>query len=222
VSLLGHAVPEPEERGGETARPVLVPRVPLLNLANVLTCLRIALVPVFAVLLLADGTAARYAALGVFIVAGVTDRIDGQIARSRGLVTRFGTVADPLADKALIGAALIGLSILGELWWWVTIVVVGREIAISLLRLYVVRHGSLPSSRGGKLKTMLQGVAIGVLLLPVGGVVQVAGVVLMTAAVAVTLATAVDYALRAHRLLRDSERTASKRARRQVPPAGAA
>lgn len=221
MSMLDQAVPEPEERDGQEPGVVAASTVPLLNIANVLTVLRIALVPVFAVLLLADGTAARLAALGVFLVAGITDRIDGQIARSRGLVTRFGTVADPLADKALIGSALIGLSLLGELWWWVTIVVVGREVGISLLRLYVVRHGTIPSSRGGKLKTMLQGVAIGVLLLPVGGIVHLVGSVLMAAAVVVTLATAADYVLSAYRLRRDSQRTADKRARRR-PRAGAA
>lgn len=226
MSSLDQAVPEPEEGDGaakgEALGVVGYTRVPLLNVANVLTVLRIALVPVFAVLLLADGTAARLGALGVFMIAGITDRIDGQLARSRGLVTRFGTVADPLADKALIGAALIGLSLVGELWWWVTVVVVGREIGVSLLRLYVVRHGAIPSSRGGKLKTMLQGVAIGVLLVPLGGIVQLAGSVLMAAAVVVTVATAADYVLAAYRLRRDSQRTADKRARRSNPRTGPA
>ena len=102
-------------------------------------------------------------------MASVTDRIDGEIARRRGLVTDFGKIADPIADKALIGAALVGLSLLGELPWWVTVVVLVREVGITLLRFFVIRHGVMPASRGGKVKTLLQGVAIGLLVLPLSG-----------------------------------------------------
>jgi len=176
--------------------------VPLLNPANVLTVLRIALVPVFLVLLMRETTTSRLAACVVFTVALLTDRVDGHLARSRGLVTTFGTVADPIADKALVGAALIGLSVLGELWWWVTVVVLGRELGVTLLRFLVMRHGVIPASRGGKLKTLLQGTALVVLLVPLGGAVQVIGWVIMGAAVAVTLVTGVDYVVQAVRLAR--------------------
>ena len=101
-----------------------------------------------------------------FAVASVTDRIDGELARRRGLVTDFGKIADPIADKALIGAALVGLSLLDELPWWVTVVILVREIGITLLRFLVIRHGVMPASRGGKLKTLLQALAIGLLVLP--------------------------------------------------------
>ncbi len=174
-------------------------RVSRLNLANALTVLRLLLVPVFAVLLLEDGDTTRYAALGVFVLAAYTDRVDGQIARSRGLETRFGAVADPLADKALTGAALVGLSVLGELSWWVTVVVMVREVGITVLRAALVRrHGDLPVSRGGKWKTTLQGLAIGLYVLPVdlGPVPEL----VMAAAVALTVLTGVDYLVQARRL----------------------
>ena len=101
----------------------------------------------------------RVAAWGAFAIASVTDRIDGDIARRRGLVTDFGKVADPIADKALTGAALISLSIVHELPWWVTVVILAREIGVTLLRFWVIRHGVIAASRGGKLKTLLQGVS---------------------------------------------------------------
>lgn len=185
------------------------PPVPTLNVANALTVLRLLLVPVFAVLLLRDGEASRWAALAVFVVAAWTDRIDGRIARERGLVTRFGSIVDPLADKTLTGAALVGLSLLGELSWWVTAVVLVRELGISVLRAVVVRHGDLPVSRGGKWKTALQGLAIGLYVAPLdlGPLPEL----VMALAVAVTLLTAVDYVVQARRLRRESARTASKR-----------
>ena len=99
----------------------------------------------------------------------VTDRIDGDLARSRGLVTNFGKVADPIADKALIGMALIGLSIIGIVPWWVTVVILVRESGITVVRFVVIRHGVMPAGRGGKLKTVLQTVAVGLLIFPLGG-----------------------------------------------------
>ncbi len=145
---------------------------PLLNIANVLTGLRLLLVPVFLVLLMhGDGTddAWRVGAFAVFALAAVTDRFDGELARRRGLVTAFGTIADPIADKALIGSALVGLSLLDLLPWVVTVVVLVREVGVTLLRFWVIRHGVIPASRGGKLKTLLQGFAIGLYLLPLSG-----------------------------------------------------
>jgi CDP-diacylglycerol--glycerol-3-phosphate 3-phosphatidyltransferase len=187
------------------------------NIANALTVTRMVLVPIFLFLLLHDdGTHDiwRVAAWGAFAVASVTDRIDGQIARSRGLVTDFGKIADPIADKALIGAALVGLSLLDELAWWVTVVVLVREIGVTLLRFWVIRHGVMPASRGGKLKTLVQAVAIGLLVLPLGGWLNDAALLIMYVAVVVTLVTGADYVVRALRLRRTSERAALKRARR--------
>jgi CDP-diacylglycerol--glycerol-3-phosphate 3-phosphatidyltransferase len=181
---------------------------PLLNAANLLTLLRLALVPVFIGFLLThDGqhTGWRLAATAVFAVAALTDRFDGQIARRRGLVTRFGTVADPIADKALMGAALIGLSALGELSWWVTIVIAVRELGVTALRFWVLRHGVIAASRGGKLKTLVQSLAIGLYVLPLtalgpDSVVDWTRWWLMALAVALTVITGADYVLRALRL----------------------
>jgi CDP-diacylglycerol--glycerol-3-phosphate 3-phosphatidyltransferase len=182
---------------------------PLLNIANLLTTVRLLLVPVFLTLLLnGDGvdTGWRLAATGVFAVAALTDRFDGELARSRGLVTAFGTIADPIADKALIGSALIGLSVLGQLPWWVTVVIMGREVGITLLRFAVLRHGIIPASRGGKAKTLLQTVAIGLFVLPLEFLLDAPGPVLvlrwavLVVALVLTVATGVDYVLRAIRL----------------------
>jgi len=193
------------------------PTVSAWNVPNALTVLRFVLVPLFlAQLLYDDGndTGWRVAAFVTFAVASVTDGVDGLLARRQASVTDFGKIADPIADKALTGAALIGLSLLDELWWWVTVVVLVREVGITLLRFFVIRHGVMPASRGGKLKTLLQGLAIGLLVLPLPGLLHWVAVVLMAAAVVVTLVTGADYVLRALRLRRTSERAALKRARR--------
>ncbi len=182
---------------------------PLLNIANVLTGVRLALVPVFLVALLAENgtsTSWRLASFGVFALAAITDRFDGELARSRGLVTEFGTIADPIADKALTGAALIGLSMLGDVPWWVTAVIMGREIGITLLRFSVLRHGIIAASRGGKAKTLVQALAIGLYLLPLEELSGAAGTVeplrftVLTVALVLTIVTGVDYVLRAVRL----------------------
>ena len=187
------------------------------NLANALTVLRLVLVPLFLALLLHDdGTDALWRVLAfiAFAVASVTDRIDGQVARRRGIVTDFGKIADPIADKALVGSALVGLSLLGELPWWVTMLVLAREVGVTALRLVVIRHGVMPASRGGKLKTLLQGLAIGLLVLPTEGWVTTAALTVMAVAVVVTLVTGIDYVLRAVTLRRTSPRAQAKRARR--------
>lgn len=194
-----------------------VSRASTWNLANALTVLRLVLVPVFVVALFAgDGHEHgwRLAAFGVFAVASYTDRVDGQIARSRNLITPFGKLVDPIADKALIGAALVGLSMLDDLSWWITAVVMVREIGVTLLRFWVIRHGVIPASRGGKLKTLLQGLAIGFYLLPLTGWAATGRAWLMGLAVAVTVVTGVDYVGRALTFRRTSERAAMKRARR--------
>jgi len=193
------------------------PQASVWNIANALTILRIALVPVFGWFLLHDDgqqTSYRLLAAAVFVVATATDRMDGDIARSRGLVTDFGKVSDPIADKALMGMALVGLSIIDLLPWWVTVVVLVREIGITALRFMVIRHGVMPASRGGKLKTALQAVAILLYVLPLSDPWHTVAVVVMTLAVIVTVATGVDYVLRAHTLRNTSPRAQAKRDRR--------
>jgi CDP-diacylglycerol--glycerol-3-phosphate 3-phosphatidyltransferase len=173
---------------------------PVLNLANYLTMARLALVPVFVALFFVDGghsSGWRVAAWVVFAVASVTDRIDGDIARRRGLVTDFGKVADPIADKALTGSALISLSIVGELPWWVTVVILIREVGVTALRFWVIHYGVIPASRGGKIKTMLQGVGLGLYVLPLTGWVHEIAVAVMAVAIVVTLVTGGDYVFRA-------------------------
>jgi CDP-diacylglycerol--glycerol-3-phosphate 3-phosphatidyltransferase len=195
------------------------PQASAWNIANALTVLRIALVPVFAWFLLHNGghsSSYRLLAAGVFVVATATDRIDGDIARARGLVTDFGTVSDPIADKALMGMALAGLSIIGLLPWWVTAVVLVREFGITALRFLVIRHGVMPASRGGKVKTALQAVAILLYVLPLSGFWHTIAVVVMASAVVVTVATGVDYVLRAHTLRNTSPRAQLKRERREA------
>ncbi len=179
--------------------------VPVVNIANALTVFRIALVPAFLVALFADGGHEpkwRIVAGVLFAIAAITDRYDGQLARDRGLVTDFGKLADPIADKALIGGALIGLSLLDEVWWWVTILVLVREIGVTLLRFWVIDHGVIPASRGGKVKTLLQVVAIGLYVLPLSGVWHVAASVVLGVAVVATVVTGVEYIWQAARLRR--------------------
>jgi CDP-diacylglycerol---glycerol-3-phosphate 3-phosphatidyltransferase len=182
----------------------VVPRARVANIANVLTGVRLALVPVFLVaLFVGDGheTFWRIVAFVVFAVAVITDRFDGALARSYGMVTEFGKLADPIADKALIGAALIGLSMLGDLPWWVTALIMVREIGITVLRFAVLRRGVIPASRGGKLKTLVQAVAIGLFVLPLSGPWLAGAWVVMWAAVVLTVVTGVDYVISA---IRDS------------------
>lgn len=191
----------------------------VVNIANALTLLRLLLVPVFVVLLFANGGHSngwRVWACVAFAVATVTDYIDGDLARSRGLVTDVGKVADPIADKALTCAALIGLSSLGDLPWWVTVVILVREIGITGLRFFVIRHGVIPASRGGKAKTLLQNLAIGLYLLPLTGAAASVRYWLLAVAVVVTLVTGVDYVARAVHLRRTSARAEMKRARRRA------
>ncbi|MCA1712176.1 MAG: CDP-diacylglycerol--glycerol-3-phosphate 3-phosphatidyltransferase [Actinobacteria bacterium] len=194
-----------------------VARVSNLNIANQLTVLRLALVPVFLLCLLYDDGASkgfRIAACVVFALASYTDWVDGQLARSRNLITSFGKLADPIADKALIGAALIGLSVLDLLPWAVTIVVLVREVGVTALRFWVIRHGVMPASRGGKLKTLLQGLAIALYLLPLSGILGTGRALVMAAAVVVTVVTGIDYVARALTLRQTSDRAAMKRARK--------
>ena len=145
------------------------PPVSNWNLPNALTALRILAVPFFGwALLVDDGESVtwRVVAWVIFALAMVTDKIDGDLARKRGLVTNFGKIADPIADKAITGMALIALSVVGDVWWWVTIVVLLREWSVTLLRLSILQHVVLQASELGKVKTTVQAVALGLLVLP--------------------------------------------------------
>ncbi|SED76192.1 CDP-diacylglycerol--glycerol-3-phosphate 3-phosphatidyltransferase [Jiangella alba] len=177
------------------------------NVANALTILRVVLVPLFGWLLLrhgGDDDASRVAAFVAFGVAMTTDRLDGDLARRRGLVTDFGKIADPIADKALTGMAFVGLSLLGELPWWVTVIVLVREWGITVLRFAVIRYGVMAANRGGKLKTVLQTLALGLYILPLPGWFDPIEATVMAAAVIVTVVTGVDYVLSAIRLRRSA------------------
>lgn len=201
------------------------PRGSPWNLPNALTTLRLLLVPLFVWLLMREGgddPASSVGAVVVFVVAMVTDLVDGKIARERGQVTSFGTIADPIADKALVGSALIGLSLLGQVPWWATAVILIREVGVTVLRFVVIRHGVMPAGRGGKSKTALQTVTLVLLMLPLPQSWSWFTTALLLATVALTVATGLDYVASALALRRTSERTAQRTAERSGGRAGAA
>ena len=199
------------DRDGQSARggkitAAAVNQASVWNVANLLTMLRLLLVPGFVALMLADGgydPAWRSVAWAAFAVAMITDLFDGHLARTYDLVTDFGTIADPIADKAIMGAALICLSSLGDLPWWVTIVILAREWGVTALRFWVIRYGVIAASRGGKLKTVLQIAAIAWYLWPMPHPLDLIGPWLMGAALVVTVVTGGDYLVQALRLRRD-------------------
>lgn len=179
------------------------------NLPNLITIVRILLAPVFVYLLMVDAGddgPLRFAAAALFILAIATDGVDGAIARRHDLVTDLGKLLDPIADKVLTGAALVCLSILGELPVWVTVVILVREIGITVFRLAVLSDRVIPASRGGKLKTIMQSVAIAFALVPLwvylGEWVYWLDGVLMTIAVVLTVATGIEYLVQAIRVTR--------------------
>ncbi|MEU6016640.1 CDP-diacylglycerol--glycerol-3-phosphate 3-phosphatidyltransferase [Streptomyces sp. NPDC047515] len=190
--------------GGSGAKPVrggklgtaAVNEASLWNIANLLTMLRLVLVPGFVMLLLHNGgydPAWRSFAWAAFAVAMITDLFDGHLARTYNLVTDFGKIADPIADKAIMGAALICLSYLGDLPWWVTGVILFREIGITLMRFWVIRHAVIPASRGGKMKTLAQGTAVGMYVLALTGPLATLRFWVMALAVVLTVVTGLDY-----------------------------
>ncbi|MFJ1547074.1 CDP-diacylglycerol--glycerol-3-phosphate 3-phosphatidyltransferase [Streptomyces sp. NPDC088246] len=190
--------------GGSGAKPVrggklgtaAVNQASLWNIANLLTMLRLVLVPGFVMLLLHNGgydPAWRSFAWAAFAIAMITDLFDGHLARTYNLVTDFGKIADPIADKAIMGAALICLSYLGDLPWWVTGVILFREIGITLMRFWVIRHAVIPASRGGKMKTLAQGTAVGMYVLALTGPLATLRFWVMAVAVVLTVVTGLDY-----------------------------
>lgn len=183
-----------------------------LNVPNALTVLRVLMVPVFAWMLLThpDEPGWRLATTGVFVAAILTDSIDGYLARRHQLITSFGKLADPIADKALTGMAFIGLSILGELWWWVTIVILVREWGITVMRFALLRREVMAAGRGGKIKTVLQAVALVLYLLPLTGIADVVSFVAMGLAFVATVVTGVDYVVSAVRGSAEQGRSAEQ------------
>ena len=170
------------------------------NIANIITVVRILLAPLFVwLVLLDDGEHGiwRFIAAALFIAAIATDGLDGALARKRNLVTNSGIILDPIADKILIGGALIALALVAELPWWVVIVILAREIGITLFRLMALADRVIPASRGGKLKTALQAVTLSSWLVPtwllLGSWVFILNWVLMGAVIVVTVATGLDY-----------------------------
>ncbi|MGA4839226.1 CDP-diacylglycerol--glycerol-3-phosphate 3-phosphatidyltransferase [Streptomyces sp. G45] len=182
-------------RGGKLGAAAM-DQASLWNVANLLTMIRLLLVPGFVMLLLGNGgydPAWRSFAWAAFAIAMITDLFDGHLARTYNLVTDFGKIADPIADKAIMGAALICLSWLDDLPWWVTIVILGRELGITLLRFWVIRYGVIPASRGGKMKTLAQGVAVGMYVLALTGPLATLRFWVMAVAVVLTVVTGLDY-----------------------------
>ena len=176
------------------------------NIANIITVVRILLAPLFVWLLLVDNGqmgVERWLAAALFVIAIATDSLDGILARSRNLITNVGIILDPIADKVLTLGALVVLSMLGELWWWVTIVILVRELGITLFRFAVLSKRVVPASRGGKLKTIVQAVAIALFLTPLwlflGDWVHVVNWIAMAAAFVLTVVTGVDYLYQAWR-----------------------
>jgi len=180
--------------------------------ANVVTSVRLVLVPlVVAALLVDDDGGWRLVATALFVLAAATDRLDGWLARHRDEVTEWGKLVDPIADKALMGGALVTLSWLGDLPWWVTVVILVRELGITALRLAVLRYVVIPASRGGKLKTVLQSVGIGLFLLPLDRLPDAVGTVawvVVLLAVVVTVVTGVDYVRRGWQVRRAAREVA--------------
>ena len=197
-----HLLPDTDEIDRYSAGELLEPEPHWLNVPNALTFLRALLVPVILVLLAVDGREARWWAFGIFVFAAVTDSIDGWVARRWHGVTRWGQLADPIADKMLIIGSLASLAVFGELEWWVVMVIVAREVSVTLLRVVLVRRYDLvmPASWWGKSKTISQVVAVALFLMP--GVSDTVELTVLYVAIALTLWSGIDYAFRAGRLSR--------------------
>lgn len=189
--------PVPDHVGDPVSGPSSV------NLPNVLTAFRLVLVPIFVYYLtiFSDSVFNQWVAALFYFVAAMTDVLDGYLARKNNQITNWGKIADPIADKALTGSAFIGLSILGVIAWWITIVILAREIAVTILRFYVIRKGVIPASRGGKAKTLSQNIAIVAFLLPLPTILEFFPVAVLYGAVVLTLVTGFDYVVKAQKLM---------------------
>jgi CDP-diacylglycerol--glycerol-3-phosphate 3-phosphatidyltransferase len=172
------------------------------NLPNTLTIARILLVPfcVYALFKNHDSSESwKWLAWWGYFIVGATDFIDGRLARARGSITSLGTFLDPVADKVAIGSALISLSILHKIWWWVTVLILFRELAVTLLRVAVIKDGVIPASKGGKLKTLMQSFGISFYVMPLYSWLIIPRDIFMTAAIALTVITGIDYFYKAYR-----------------------
>lgn len=201
--------PDPDALAPSETHPVGPPAVPETspwNVPNALTAFRIILVPVFAWMLLVhpDQPGWRFLTAVIFTVAILTDTLDGYLARKHNIVTRFGKLADPIADKALTGMAFIGLSIIDELPWWVTVTILVREWGITIMRFVVLRYGVMAAGRGGKIKTATQSIAVIMYLLPLPPQAHILAVVVMAVAWLITIVTGLDYVREAFRLRRQA------------------
>lgn len=173
-----------------------------LNLPNILTGIRLLVVPIFIYYLtiFTESSFNQWIAASFYFVAAMTDVLDGYLARKNNQITNWGKIADPIADKALTGAAFIGLSLLNVIPWWITVVILFREVAVTGLRFYVIKRGVIPASRGGKAKTLSQNIAIVAFLLPLPSYLEFFPVTVLYLAVLLTVATGVDYVMKANKL----------------------
>jgi CDP-diacylglycerol--glycerol-3-phosphate 3-phosphatidyltransferase len=205
---IGNQAPQPRRNNPMQGRVVSHGDTPASNgnVANIITVIRILLAPVFVWLVLVDNGEygiIRYVAAALFILAIATDGLDGKLARRRNLVTDVGIILDPIADKVLIGGALVVLSILGELPWWITIAILVREFGITAFRFAVLATRVIPASRGGKLKTVVQAIAISLFLVApwtlLGPWAAWFSWAVMVVALLLTLLTGIDYLWQAWR-----------------------
>lgn len=176
-----------------------------MNLPNLITTSRIALAPLFVAVLFAFPTPnahERWIAVALFVLAAATDGVDGAIARKRNQVTDLGKLLDPIADKVLIGGALVALSVLGQVPWWVTSLILVREVGITIYRLAVIKDRVIAASGGGKLKTVLQSIVVGLYLSPLAGYLPLFNylqVPLLYVALILTLVSGIEYLLAARK-----------------------
>ena len=143
--------------------------IPKFITPNLITVLRVAFVPVGAFALFKNGgddPMWQYISWTIFFILGLSDILDGKLARSRGAVTELGKFLDPVADKLMLGTAMVSLSILGRMPWWITVVILTREIGVTILRLSVLKRGVIPANKGGKIKAMMQSFGVGFYVLP--------------------------------------------------------
>ncbi len=167
-----------------------------LNLANSLTIFRILALPFCAYALFKNGGADdswRIIAFTLFFIVGLSDILDGEIARSRNQITEFGKLLDPIADKAMLATASIGASLLGMLSWWVTAIFLIREVAVTILRFAVIKNGVIPASKGAKLKTFFQNFGVGFYILPLPTYLNTPRDIFMAVAIYLTITTGVTY-----------------------------
>jgi CDP-diacylglycerol--glycerol-3-phosphate 3-phosphatidyltransferase len=167
-----------------------------LNLPNALTIFRILALPFCAYALFKNGggdDSWRIIAFTLFFIVGLSDILDGKIARSRNQITEFGKLLDPIADKAMLATASIGASLLGMLSWWVTAIFLIREVAVTILRFAVIKNGVIPASKGAKLKTFFQSFGVGFYILPLPSYLNIPRDLFMAVAIYLTITTGVDY-----------------------------